>query len=204
MAFIPEVQSVVSEPLFQPTYFNIEYLFLAILKGVQPIIDFVFSPTTWQAIGFFSALASIGCIAIIVYSIIRMREIRFHEKEVINTEIAQAILRDDKMHQAGNPRWHYILSLLEGINESDWRVAIIEGDSMLDEELEKKGWAGNGLGEKLENGTSAGLRSISDAWTAHKVRNQIAHAGSDFSLTQNEARRTIKLFQNVFEELGVL
>ncbi len=204
MAFSPTVQSVATEPLFDPTYLNIEYIFRRILEVVQPLIDFITNPHTWQTIGILSSLASIGCIAIIVYSLVRMREIQLHEKEEIDHEIAHALSHDDAMHKAGNPRWHYILSLLEGAGESDWRVAIIEADSMLDEALSAKGWEGNGLGEKLENGTGGGLQHIGDAWNAHKVRNQIAHAGSDYALSQTEARRVIKLFQNVFEELGVI
>jgi hypothetical protein len=63
------------------------------------------------------------------------------------------------------------------------------------------GWTMN---ELLESARSSGYASIQNAWDAHLVRNQIAHAGSDFSLSQVEARRVIKMYQNVFEELGII
>jgi len=41
---------------------------------------------------------------------------------------------------------------------------------------------------------------LEDAWDAHKVRNRIAHEGSDFLLTEHLARKTIGQFKNVFTE----
>ena len=49
------------------------------------------------------------------------------------------------------------------------------------------------------------LRSYSDVWEAHKVRNRIAHEGAatmDFS--KKEARDTIGKFEKVFKELGYI
>jgi len=45
---------------------------------------------------------------------------------------------------------------------------------------------------------------LQNAWEAHSVRNQIAHQGSDFPITELEARRVIKMYQNVFEELRAI
>ena len=47
-----------------------------------------------------------------------------------------------------------------------------------------------------------GEATLDDAWQAHKVRNQIAHAGADFVLTQKITRETIMMYKRVFEELG--
>ena len=45
------------------------------------------------------------------------------------------------------------------------------------------------------------INSIDDAWEAHKVRNRVAHEGSNFELTQREAKRIIGLYEKVFSEL---
>jgi hypothetical protein len=198
------VQPIIEKPLFDPTYLNIEYVFAKILAVINPIIAFLTDPHTWTVVGIVSSCLSIFFIAVIIFSLVRMREIQNHEKEEINHEIHEALEKDKVANRNENPRWHYILTLIESSNESDWRVAIIEADSMLDELLREKGLTGESVSELLESARSNGYQSIQNAWDAHLVRNQIAHAGSDFSLSQIEGRRVIKMFESFFEELGAI
>lgn len=198
------VQPIIEKPLFDPTYFNIEYLFNKILSVIDPIIAFLTNPHMWAVLGTISALISLLSIAIIIFSLVRMREIQIHEKHEIAHEIHEALMSDKEKERDENPRWHYILTLVESPNESDWRVAIIEADTMLEEELRQKGLEGETVSELLEGARSSGYASTQNAWDAHLVRNQIAHQGSEFPLSQVEARRVIKMFQNVFEEFGVV
>lgn len=196
------IQSVIDKPIFEPTYFNIEYLFAKVLAFIKPIIAFFADPQTWTVLGIISSLISILAIAIIIFSLVRMREIQLYEKREIDHEIHEALMHDKEKERTQNPRWHYILTLIESPNESDWRVAIIEADSMLEEVLRGKGFAGETLSELLEGMKSSGYPSTQNAWDAHLIRNQIAHQGSEFALSQVEGRRVIKMFQNAFEELG--
>ena len=198
------IQSVIEEPLFTPTYLNMEFVFSKIVEYSKPIIEFFTNPETWSTIGVISALLSIICIAIIIFSLVRLVEIQIYDKEEIDHEIHKALLKEKERERNANPRWHYILTLIESPNESDWRVAIIEADSMMEENLKEKGLSGETVSELLEGARGSGYRSIQDAWDAHLVRNQIAHDGSDFPLSQIEGRRVIKMFQNFFEELGVI
>jgi hypothetical protein len=198
------LQSVIDKPLFTPTYLNIEYIFQKIVEYVQPIINFFTNPDTWNTIGIISMLLSIICIALIIFSLVRLIEIQIHEKEEINHEIHEAMMRQKERDRNTNPRWHYIQTLIESPNESDWRVAIIEADSLMEEILKEKGITGSTVSELLEGAKDSGYRSIQDAWDAHLVRNQIAHDGLDFPLSQVEGRRVIKLFQNFFEELRII
>lgn len=199
-----QVPQVIDKPIFDPTYFNIEYLFNKILGIIKPIGDFFTNSHTWVTLSYISSFISIFAIAIIIYSLVRMREIQIHEKREIDHEIHEALLQDQEKERDANPRWHYILTLIESPNESDWRVAIIEADTMLEEVLRGKGFEGETVSELLEGARSSGYATIQNAWDAHLVRNQIAHEGSTFPLSQVEGRRVIKLFQNVFEELGVV
>jgi hypothetical protein len=86
---------------------------------------------------------------------------------------------------------------------NDWKLAIIEADIILDDILKQKGYAGNSLGERLKSISPNQLESLQDAWEAHKVRNRIAHEGSDFILTQRMAQETVTRYQRVFNEFGV-
>jgi hypothetical protein len=198
------IQSVIDKPLFTPTYLNIEYVFGKIVEYTQFIIDFFANPQMWNTLGIISALLSIVCIALIIFSLVRMVEIQISDKEEINHEIHQALLRQKERERNANPRWHYILTLIESPNDSDWRVAVIEADSMMEEVLKEKGLSGETVSELLEGAKESGYTHIQDAWDAHLVRNQIAHQGSDFPLSQVEGRRVIKMFQNFFEELRII
>lgn len=198
------VNPIIDKPLFDPTYLSIEYVFNQIQHVLQPIIDFFTSSHTWAMLGLISSLFSLFFIAIIIFCLVRMREIQLHEKEEIEHEIHHAMLKMKERARLENPRWHYIQTLAGSPNESDWRVAIIEADTMLQELLEEKGMAGSTVSELLESARSNGYASISSAWDAHAVRNKIAHEGSEFPLTQVEGRRVIKMYQNFFEELGVV
>jgi hypothetical protein len=198
------IQPLIDKPVFNPTYLNIEYIFHKILDFINPIIAFFASSHTWIVIGIISSCLSVFFIAVIIFSVVRMREIQLYEKKELDHEIHEALIRDKDTLRNENPRWHYILTLIESPNESDWRVAIIEADTMLEELLRERGYSGDSVSELLEAARSSGYPSIQNAWDAHLVRNQIAHAGSDFSLTQVEGRRVIKMYQGFFEDLKAI
>lgn len=99
-----------------------------------------------------------------------------------------------------NERWEAILRDVSSENPNDWRQAIIEADIILDELVTKMGYRGETLGDKLKQIERSDFNTLDEAWQAHKVRNRIAHSGSDYILTQREARRVIELFREVFHE----
>jgi len=198
------IQSALDKPLFNPTYLNIEYVFSKIVEVIGPIFNFLTNPHTWSVIGVISMILSIICIALIIFSLVRLVEIQIYDKEEIEHEIHTALLKEKERERDTNPRWHYILTLIESPNDSDWRVAVIEADSMMEEVLKEKGLSGETVSELLEGAKESGYTHIQDAWDAHSVRNEIAHQGSDFPLSQIEGRRVIKMFQNFFEELRII
>jgi hypothetical protein len=99
-----------------------------------------------------------------------------------------------------NGRWKHIQDLITSYNPSDWRQAIIEADIMLEEMLDQMGYDGVTIGDKLKNVEKSDFVTLDRAWSAHRVRNQIAHDGSAFKLNRDVAERTIKDFEEVFRE----
>jgi hypothetical protein len=144
------------------------------------------------------ALSVVG-LFIIIYCTVRLFELRKREEEYYNTPLT-APGAEVGVH----PRWQRIEILAGGNSPSEWREAIIEADIMLEEELAKAGYAGEGVGEKLMSADPKRLTSLQDAWEAHKVRNQIAHEGSSFNISDTLARRTISRYESVFRELKVI
>lgn len=80
-------------------------------------------------------------------------------------------------------------------NVSDWKIAVIEADKVLDKNLEKKGFLGESLGEKLKKMVPADLPAVyEEVWEAHKIRNRIVHE-PDFEITQGDARKLIGIYE---------
>lgn len=100
-----------------------------------------------------------------------------------------------------HPRWAIIEGYMASDTEALWRIGVLEADTMLNEVLSEKGYQGADVGEKLQN---AHFKSVQLAWDAHKIRNQIAHQGSLFSLTEREAKRAYAMYEAVFRELKAI
>lgn len=183
--------------------------FLAVLFGADGMIGSLslastaeFLAAAWGVFVVISYLLSFIFLILYVYASIHYNEL---EEEML-----------DKMHadedefarkrQGGATanRFSDMKSHIESENPNDWKLAIIEADIILDESLKRLGYAGTSLGERLRSVSSEALHSIDDAWQAHKVRNEIAHGGADFVLTNKLARETIVQYERVFEEMGLL
>lgn len=105
------------------------------------------------------------------------------------------------VEQENHPKFSIIEGYMSSTSEALWRIGIMEADNLLGEALREKGYQGEGVGEMLKN---ASFRTVDLAWDAHKIRNRIAHEGSNFELTEREAKRAFSLFESVFRDLKVI
>ncbi|MCF7843590.1 MSCRAMM family adhesin SdrC [Candidatus Gracilibacteria bacterium] len=100
-----------------------------------------------------------------------------------------------------HPKFAVIQGYMSSTSEALWRIGIMEADNLLLEVLRGKGYRGDSVSEMLK---TASFKTIDMAWDAHKIRNRIAHEGSDFELTEREAKRSFILYESVFRELKVI
>jgi len=100
-------------------------------------------------------------------------------------------------------KWKVVLDHISG-GPNDWKLAIIEADIMLDELLDSMSYNGESIGEKLKGVEKSDFLTIDKAWEAHKIRNSIAHEGSNFVLSEREVKRVIDLYKSVFEEFHII
>ncbi len=156
----------------------------------------------------FKIISFVVCIAALIGIVILSRKIG----EILAVEKAKLFpdgVADLKFSTAEEEtelktRWNKILENSISDNESSWRIAIIEADVILDDLLDKLNLPGDTIGEKLKAVEQSDFLSIESAWEAHKVRNQIAHGGSEFHLNQRETQRVIKLYEQVFKEFYLI
>lgn len=99
----------------------------------------------------------------------------------------------------GRHQWQSVLRLATSPNESDWRLAIIEADVILDMMTYIQGFQGDTLGERLKNADPGFFKNVDFAKKAHYVRNQIAHQ-PDIKFTPREINQTIRMYEAAFNE----
>ena len=100
-----------------------------------------------------------------------------------------------------HPKFSVIQGYMSSQSEALWRIGIMEADNVLLEVLSEKGYQGDGVGELLKN---ASFKTVDLAWDAHKIRNRIAHEGSNFELTEREAKRAFMLYESVLRDLKAI
>lgn len=150
----------------------------------------------WSWVVVLGYTIAIIALLVIAYATIRLTDIRRREAVYYAT-----LISSPEAEGGPNPRWEHIRTLIGGSTPSEWREAIIEADIMLDDALKEAGYRGDTIGDRLKSVDPSRLPSIQDAWEAHKVRNQIAHEGSAFDLSDTVARRTITRFERVLTDL---
>lgn len=210
-----------TDKIFDPKFLNLEYFFNQIYIFFHWLFNainhYVFgdilssgngapanctffdcSPLFSSLKGIFSII-SIFLITVIVYSLLRLHEIIKEEKMDLEKIITLPPEETPK-----NEKWQVVIDRVNSLNPSDWKLAILEADNMLDELIRRKGYRGENLGERLKAVEPSDLTNIQSAWEAHKVRNRIAHEGSEFFLSQREARRIVGLYEQVFKEFRVI
>jgi hypothetical protein len=96
--------------------------------------------------------------------------------------------------------WAKITGRLETGLESEYKLAVIEADSILNDILKRMDFGGETLGERLEKLTAATLPNLKQVWEAHKIRNNIVH-DPDYRLSLDETRRALVIYEQALRDL---
>lgn len=207
------INSTAEHPIFNPTFLNLEYLFNQILNFLHRFFGGFISETFVIFLKVLAGLFAVYFVVIIGYAISRIFEIKKKEEEHLEHELEEYAHKHAKnnetsgMREEGRPRnerWINVLNYLSSMNPSDWKLAVMEADAMLENLTDQLELNGVNLGERLKAADREKFKSLDDAWVAHIVRNKIAHEGSKFDLSQHEANRVIVLYENVFREFGYI
>jgi hypothetical protein len=98
--------------------------------------------------------------------------------------------------------WLEIQQKMKSDNPSDWTLAIIQADAILDKMLKASGYVGDTMGDRLKQINPAELEAIDDVWRSHKIRNRVAH-GTE-TITEREALIAIRGYERAFRELNYI
>lgn len=99
-------------------------------------------------------------------------------------------------------RWLAIETQLKRDDVSSAHLCVLNADKLLDQALRERGAKGETMGERMKN-TRESWSNPNAVWTAHKLRNQIAHE-SDVQVNYDDARRALSSFKQALKDLGAI
>ena len=165
------------------------------------ISDFIYG-TDWRSVIFWARIVS-GFASVLLFVGIVILVIK------INLVGQAAILVSEAVNVSAVPKrklvkkWDEIRKKFEKGDDANMRLAVIEADKLIDGLLERMGYHGTSMGERLEKITAGQFPRIDDMWKAHKIRNQIVH-DTDYRLTREDIEMVIKTYEGVLRDLEVI
>jgi uncharacterized membrane protein len=99
--------------------------------------------------------------------------------------------------------WQHVRELANSSSSSDWNMAIIRADALLDDVLQHLGYEGVTLADRLKIVDPTKLTSLDRVWSAHRLRNAIAHDPME-QHTKESIVHALRSYQEAFRELGMM
>ena len=99
-------------------------------------------------------------------------------------------------------QWLGIESQLKRDEPSSYHLAVLNADKLLDKALKERGYKGQTMGERMKMAKGA-WSNANNVWSAHKLRNQIAHE-HEVRVTYDDARRALAGFKQALKDVGAI
>lgn len=99
-------------------------------------------------------------------------------------------------------RWLAIENQLKRDEESSYHLCILNADKLLDQALRERGVKGETMGERMKTARDT-WSNANAVWTAHKLRNQVAHE-PDVRIGYDDARRALAAFKQALKDVGAI
>lgn len=98
--------------------------------------------------------------------------------------------------------WLEIEHSVQKDNSASWQLAIMNADKLLDQALRERRFSGKTMGERMKAAQST-WKNANHVWSAHKIRNQLAHetnANVNYELTL----RALAAYRQGLKDLGAI
>lgn len=99
-------------------------------------------------------------------------------------------------------RWLAIEAQLKRDEASSYQLTVLNADKLLDKALKERGFRGETMGERMKAAKET-WSNANNVWSAHKLRNQIAHEHGA-RITYDDARRALSSFKQALKDVGAI
>jgi hypothetical protein len=184
-------------------YLNLEYFYYKVYLALKQVYEFLIEPGEgvkpviywWKVV---AAAVSAALVVGIIHNMIHLLSLRKRRLADFIESLTELAPRER------TSQWEKIKSYLDSENSSDWRMAVLEADSIMEKILKKAGYRGESLGKMLKKIKPYQIESLSGLWEAHKIRNRIVHEGAEYALTKEEAQKALGFYEETLKELKYL
>lgn len=175
---------------------NIELLFKVLVKEVLDVYNSGFFKVVKVVLGVYALIVFVD----IILLIIQRGFFANLRTATLGTDMpVELTTKKDRLKK----RWNDLRKRLETGKETEYKVAIIEADSIIDDLLKRMQYAGENLGERLAGVPAGQLENVADMREAHEARNKIVLDGN-FKLSKEEAEKTLEKFESLLRYFEVL
>lgn len=99
-------------------------------------------------------------------------------------------------------RWLEIDNSLSRDNPASYHMAVLNADKLLDQALRDCRVKGQTMGDRMKSANSK-WKNANNVWSAHKIRNQIAHE-TDAKISYDTAEHALAAFKQALKDLGAI
>lgn len=172
----------------------------AIVEWYYRLLDRIYA-IDWEAIKktltiIFTIINAL-LVGVIIYSVRRLHELRYAPVE--EEAVLHVVLPKEEVRAS----WEHIRELANSANPSDWNMAVLRADALLDDTLQHLGYEGTTTAERLKIVDPAKLKSVEETWSAHRLRNMIAHDPLE-QHTRETIIHALRSYEQAFKELDMM
>lgn len=99
-------------------------------------------------------------------------------------------------------KWLAIEHMFKRDEVSSYHLCVLNADKLLDQALRERNIKGETMGERMRTVKNT-WTNANAIWTAHKLRNQIAHE-SDVRVSYDDARHALASFKQALKDVGAI
>jgi len=99
-------------------------------------------------------------------------------------------------------RWMTIEQQLKRDEITSYSMCVLNADTLLDQAMKDRGIQGTTMGERMKQ-LQKTWSNANNVWTAHKLRNQIAHE-PEVRLDYDGTRRALAAFKQALKDVGAI
>ncbi len=99
-------------------------------------------------------------------------------------------------------QWLSIESSLKRDEPTNGQLAILNADKLVDMALRERGFKGSTMGERMKSAKDT-WSNADHIWSAHKIRNRIAHE-PDVKVSYDIAKRALVAYKQALKDLGAI
>ncbi|NOY35927.1 MAG: hypothetical protein GXP44_03390 [bacterium] len=183
----------------QPEYLNLEWWFNKFFELLGAIPEMISRFLEWLArynLKFVSIVLSALFFSGIVFTLYKILQLR--KKKL---SYYMDFLSEEGLPENRSERWDEIKRHLDADNPVEWKMAVIEADSLMDDILKKVGYGGENLGERLKAIEPSDFDNLQNVWEAHKIRNRLVHEPGKVEFTRDDAKAAIEKYEKALKEL---